>query len=111
MRMQPRSMQARLLLLVLGTLVAVWFATAVLTWLDVRHELDEMLDAHLAQAAALLVAQQVPEIEGEAEEHHEREPGLDAPSLHRYARRVAFQVFHEGRLAWRIRRAHRQAMV
>jgi two-component system sensor histidine kinase QseC len=28
------------------------------TWLDVRHELDELLDGHLAQAAALLVVQQ-----------------------------------------------------
>ncbi|MEQ1805411.1 MAG: ATP-binding protein, partial [Burkholderiaceae bacterium] len=44
-------------------------------------------------------------------EHHEREPGLDAPSLHRYARRVAFQVFHEGRLAMRSANAPRQAMV
>ncbi len=32
--------------------------TAALTWLDVRHELDELLDGHLAQAAALLVVQQ-----------------------------------------------------
>ncbi len=108
----PRSIQARLLLLVLGTLVAVWIATAVLTWLDVRHELDELLDAHLAQAAALLVVQQVREVEGdEDEQHHERESGLDAPSLHRYARSVAFQVFHEGRLALRSANAPRQAMV
>lgn len=111
MKLLPRSIQARLLLLVLGTLVAVWLATALLTWLDVRHELDELLDAHLAQAAALLVVQQVRAIEGDEDEHREREPGLDAPSLHRYARRVAFQVFHEGRLAMRSANAPRQAMV
>jgi hypothetical protein len=31
---------------------------AVSTWFDVQHELDELLDGHLAQAAALLVVQQ-----------------------------------------------------
>jgi two-component system sensor histidine kinase QseC len=74
--------------------LVVWLATAVTTWLDARHELDELLDSHLAQAAALLVVQQ----QGDAvEDAHD----IDAPLLHRYAARVAFQVFHEGRLALR----------
>ncbi len=142
----PRSLQARLLLLVLGTVIAVWVGTALMTWTDVRHELDELLDGHLAQAAALLVVQQVREIEGgEGErhereqdrkhrsqdqrekeregkresraeskrerEHDEREHGIDAPSLHRYAPQVAFQVFHEGQLTLRSANAPRQAML
>ncbi len=78
----------------LGLVAAVWLATAVLTWFDVRHELDELLDSHLAQAAALLVVQQVGDIEDD-------DPAVDAPTLHRYAPKVAFQVFHEGRLALR----------
>ena len=90
----PRSLQGRLLALVLCVVVVVWLATAVLTWFDARHELDELLDGHLAQAAALLVVQQAQEIE-------EDDQGLDAPTLHRYAPKVAFQVFHEGRLAMR----------
>ena len=44
----PRSLQGRLLLLVVGLVVGVWLATATLTWIDVRHELDELLDGHLA---------------------------------------------------------------
>jgi two-component system sensor histidine kinase QseC len=64
------------------------------TWFDVRHELDELLDSHLAQAAALLVVQQLGEIGDD-------DLGVDAPTLHRYAPKVAFQVFHEGRLALR----------
>ncbi len=88
----PRSLQARLLVLVLGLVALVWVATAVTTWVDARHELDELLDSHLAQAAAILVAQ-VHEVE---DEH-----GVDAPVLHRYASKVAFQVFHEGRLVLR----------
>jgi len=93
MRM-PRSLQGRLLALVLGLVVAVWLATAALTWIDVRHELDELLDSHLAQAAALLVVQQAGEIDDD-------QGGIDAPTLHRYAPKVAFQVFHDGRLALR----------
>lgn len=90
----PRSLQGRLLVGLLGAVVAVWLAAAAATWLDMRHELDEMLDSHLAQAAALLVVQAAGEIGDDA-----RRP--DAPQLHRYGPRVAFQVWHEGRLAMR----------
>nr|WP_157040389.1 ATP-binding protein [Polaromonas naphthalenivorans] len=91
----PRSLQNRLLLLVLSGVALVWLVTSVLTWFDVRHELDELLDGHLAQAAALLVVQQAQEME------EDDGKGLDAPTLHRYAPKVAFQVFHEDRLALR----------
>ena len=90
----PRSLQGRLLVMVLGLVAGVWLATATMTWFDVRHELDELLDSHLAQAAALLVVQQAGEVE---DDDHQ----VDAPTLHRYAPKVAFQVFHEGRLALR----------
>ena len=100
----PRSLQGQLLALVLAVVVGVWLATAVLTWFDARHELDELLDSHLAQAAALLVVQQVPEI---GDDEH----GIDAPTLHRYAPKVAFQVFHEGRLALRSANAPNAPMV
>jgi two-component system sensor histidine kinase QseC len=91
---QPHSLQGRLLALVLVVVVGVWLLTALATWRDARHELDELLDGHLAQAAALLVAQQ-------AQEAEEDERPMDAPTLHRYAPKVAFQVFHENRLALR----------
>jgi two-component system sensor histidine kinase QseC len=94
MRALPRSLQGRLLVLVLGVVTGVWVAAAAMTWRDVRHELDELLDGHLAQAAALLVVQQAREVEDDHD-------AADAPMLHRYAPKVAFQVFHEGRLALR----------
>ena len=100
----PRSLQARILVLVLGLLGLVWASAAALTWWDARHELDELLDGHLAQAAALLVVQQAGE--GEDDDHG----GLDAPQLHRYAPRVAFQVFHEGALVQRSSNAPLQPM-
>lgn len=89
----PASLQARLLALVLGLVAVVWLGAAIATWIDARHELDELLDGHLAQAAALLVVQQA----GEGND----EGMADAPSLHKYAPSVAFQVFHEGRLVMR----------
>jgi len=87
------SLQARLLMLVLGVAAVVWLTAAALIWRDVRHELDELLDGHLAQAAALLVVQQAA--------HHDDDKMADAPSLHKYAPRVIFQVFHEGQLVQR----------
>jgi two-component system sensor histidine kinase QseC len=88
---QPfRSLQARLVALVLGLVTVVWLVAAVMIWVDARHELDELLDGHLAQAAALLVVQQAAQ-----DDDHELD---EVPSLHKYAPRVAFQVFHEGRL-------------
>lgn len=88
-----QSLQARLLVPLLVLVAVIWLGAAVATGLDTRHELDELLDGHLAQAAALLVVQQTS-------------PGddddvADAPSLHKYAPKVAFQMFHEGQLVMR----------
>jgi len=94
MSAKPHSLQRRLLALVLGVVTTVWLATATLTWFDVSHELDELLDSHLAQSAAILVVQQADVLE--EDDHH-----IDAPSLHRYAPKVTFQIFHKGRLAMR----------
>ena len=100
----PRSLQGRLLLLVLAVVSGVWLVTAATAWLDVRHELDELLDGHLAQAAALLVVQQTQEADDDSR-------SLDAPTLHRYAPKVAFQVFHEDRLMLRSANAPTEPMV
>jgi two-component system sensor histidine kinase QseC len=104
---RPRSLQARLTLLVTAALAALWLATALVTWFDARDELDELLDGHLAQAAALLVVQQV----GELSDGEERERAVEAPTLHRYAPKVAFQVFHEGRLVMRSAQAPSMPLV
>ena len=87
-------MQLRLLAYLSAGVALVWLAAAAWTWVDARHELDELLDSHLAQAAALLVVQQSHVDDDENEEE-------EAPVLHKYAPRVAFQVFHEGVLVAR----------
>ncbi|OHC74289.1 MAG: two-component sensor histidine kinase [Rhodoferax sp. RIFCSPLOWO2_12_FULL_60_11] len=92
-----KSLQARLLAPLLGLLTVVWLGAAVMIWFDASHELDELLDGHLAQAAALLVMQQA---NPHAHDSAQDAPSLQKypPSLHKYASDVVFQVFHEGRL-------------
>jgi two-component system sensor histidine kinase QseC len=85
----PTSIKRRLLVMLLGTVAIVWLATAGYSYRDARHEIDELLDAHLAQSAALLVAQAGHDLEELDVEH--------APQLHRYERRVAFQIWERGR--------------
>jgi two-component system sensor histidine kinase QseC len=99
----PHSLRGRLLAGVLGVVSAVWLVATAWAWFDARHELDELLDGHLAQAAALLVVQQTRELD---DDH-----GVDAPTLHRYAPKVAFQVFHEGALVLRSANAPGAPMV
>jgi two-component system sensor histidine kinase QseC len=82
------SLRGRLLGLALGATVLVWVATVAVTWVDARHEIDEVMDAHLAQAATLLIVQLSEDIEEVETEH--------APLLHKDARRVAFQIWQDG---------------
>jgi len=96
-----KSLQARLLALLLLLVTLVWLGAAGFIWVDASDELDELLDGHLAQSAALLIVQQAGHGGESSSEASEREPVEDAPSLHKYAPRVAFQVFHEGRLTMR----------
>jgi two-component system, OmpR family, sensor kinase len=84
------SLGQRLLFLVLTTVLVVWMTAAALTYFDAREEFGEMLDAHLAQTAAFLVVQTSHNIDEVKTEH--------APLLHKYSRRVAFQVWEGGRV-------------
>lgn len=85
------SLRRQLLLLLLGGLAIIWLGTAVLTVIETRQELDELLDAHLAQSAALLLAQAGEDVDDIEIEH--------APNLHRHAQQVAFQIWDDaGRL-------------
>ena len=73
-----------------------WIGISVAGYLRSRHEMADLFDAHLAQSAALLVAQ-ISE-GGDEDDEEELELELEhAPELHRYARNVAFQVWERGR--------------
>ncbi|MDO5624016.1 MAG: histidine kinase dimerization/phospho-acceptor domain-containing protein [Pseudomonadota bacterium] len=85
------SLAQRLTALVLVFVLLVWALTAAVGWVVTRHELNELLDAHLAQTAALLATGEVRDPDGDEV--------LQAPTLmHKYQARVAFQVWEGDRL-------------
>ena len=92
-RIHLPSLQLRLVVWLVSVMTVVWLGAAFATFADARHELDELLDSHLTQAAALLVLQQTQVSDGDDDDHIQ-----DAPRLHRYSPKVAFQVFHDGEL-------------
>lgn len=81
-------LRRRLLVALLTATLLVWAGTLFVSYRDTRHELNELLDAHLAQSTALLIAQLGHEPEEIDTEH--------ASALHRYSRKVAFQVWERG---------------
>jgi two-component system, OmpR family, sensor histidine kinase QseC len=80
------SLRLRLIAGVLALVTAIWLAVALAAWFETRHETEEILDAHLAQAAALLAAF----VGHEADDLDEHLP------THRYLRKVTFQVWEKG---------------
>jgi len=81
------SLKAKLIAGVLALVTAIWLAVALAAWFETRHETEEILDAHLAQAASLLTAF----VGHEPDELDEHLPA------HRYLRKVTFQVWEKGR--------------
>ncbi len=84
----PRSIRRELLVAVLAVVALTWIATTVVSYLDARHELDELLDGHLAQSASLLVAQVGRESDEIDVEH--------SSQLHADGQHVAFQFWNNG---------------
>lgn len=88
---EPRAMPSirrRLLLGLLAATLLAWGVAIFFSHRDTQHELNEVLDAYLAQSTSLLIAQLGPDVDEIDTEH--------APALHRYSRKVAFQVWEEG---------------
>jgi two-component system sensor histidine kinase QseC len=90
---RPYSMRRQLLALLMAAVAVIWIGVAVASYIDARQEIDELLDAHLAQASTLLIAQAGHDLD-EIDEH--------VPEARRYSRRVAFQ-FWEGGTRLRLR--------
>lgn len=82
------SLRGRLLTLLLVSVVFAWAATTLLTYRHAHHELDELLDAHLARSARMLLAQEGDELE---------EIRLGTPQdAGPYGQEVVIQVWRDG---------------
>jgi two-component system sensor histidine kinase QseC len=79
------SLRRRLLALLLGGVLAVWLCTGAFSYVDAHHEVDELFDAQLAQAAQTLLALSSHEEEDSIEEIRD--------IAHKYQRRLSFQVW------------------
>ena len=86
--MSSYSLRRRLLTLLLASVVAAWAVTMLLTYQHAHHELDELLDAHLARSARLLLAQEGDDLE----EIRLGESGDPGP----YGQEVVVQVWRDG---------------
>ena len=82
----------------MGVTAMAWLLVLGLTWYETDHELNELLDAHLAQTASFLVFQS-------GDGHEDHSDFTSSPILHKYQPRVAFQIWHEGELVVRSEKA------
>jgi len=92
------SLRRRLLGLLLGGVAAAWLATMVFSYIDAHHEVDELFDAQLAQAAQTLLA-----LAGHDEGDDIEDLG---DAAHKYQRRLRFQIWRgDGQLLMRSKNA------
>ena len=92
--MKAPSIRSRTTALVVIVVAALWLLAAYFTWREAEHEAAEVFDGHLAQAASMLIAQSAMDLDDPEEFDDE----LHAPRTHRYARKVAFQLWEQGRV-------------
>ncbi len=95
--MNTPSLQNRLLILLLGSVVTLWMLFGSLIREEVRHEAEEVFDANLVQTAKLLLTL----VEGELAEASQHRWHLITPyqldeisqQFHDYEHKIAFQLF------------------
>lgn len=97
------SLRRRLLGLLLGGVAVAWLFTMIFSFIDAHHEVDELFDAQLAQAAQTLLA---------LASHDEGEFIEDlGDAAHKYQRRLRFQIWQaDGRLLMRSNNAPKIAL-
>ncbi len=93
------SLQRRLLVLLLGGVTIGWLVTMSFSYFDAHHEIDELFDAQLAQAAQTLLAL--------ASEYDDDDDIAElSRDGHKYQKRVVFQLWdNQGHLLLRSREA------
>jgi len=80
------SLRRRLLALLLGGVTVAWLVTMIFSYIDAHHEVDELFDAQLAQAAQTLLALASHDTD------HDMEDDI-GNATHKYQRSLRFQLW------------------
>jgi two-component system sensor histidine kinase QseC len=102
MSLWPRSLHGRLLVLLLSLTTTVWASAAAIDSFYSMRTLDGLLDRHLEQSAAVLVARQVGDVDDP--------PDVGSGASTEQPERVAYQVWHQDELAMRSANAPAEPM-
>ena len=95
------SIRRRLLLTLLSITIVIWSVTAVTSYLDARHEIGELFDAQLAQAARTLLTvagHELEELSGSPLDTAHIHFSADNPLLtegHKYEHKLAYQLWKQ----------------
>lgn len=95
------SIRRRLLLTLLSITVTVWSVTILSSYYDTRHEIGELFDAQLAQAARTLLSvagHELEELEGSTLEQahvHFHSPTPLQTESHAYEHKLAYQLWKQ----------------
>jgi two-component system sensor histidine kinase QseC len=77
------SLKQRLVVLMLSAITVLWLAASTGLYLHSKHEFNEILDAHLAQIASLLMAQGLDQYDDDDEDDDDIDME-HTPLLHKY---------------------------
>ena len=105
-----KSIRRRMLSIVLVLFVFAWTLMAVWTWNSSEHEIEEVFDAQLAQAAVVLMDMTRHEIRDPHALSDFRSDVLGSEPIHHYEKKIAFQVWSGAELWFRSASAPEQPM-
>lgn len=92
------SVRVRQLVWLLGLFLVVWLGVTIATYLESRHEVEELFDAQLAQSAGVLAHFSTSNLDLSQIAEHRLEKDVYG---HRYEKKIAFQIWQDGKLLLR----------
>lgn len=94
------SIRRRLLITLLSAIMLAWVFMAISSYLDIRHQIEQLLDAQLAQSARVLLAFNTTNLEDQSGETEPREtPDHHMPEFqerlfgHRFENKLVLQIW------------------
>lgn len=93
-----KSIRARMMAIVLSLFLLAWGVMAIWTWGAAEHEIEEVFDAQLAQASVVLLDLTRAQLDDADGLRDFQADTLGLSPVHRYEKKIAFQVWKNGQL-------------